>query len=635
MDAGIMHTITGNHQLFGYAGIILRVDLTKSEITSDQLEEDVLRKFVGGATLGIKYIYDEVPTGIEFSDPANRFFLGTGPLGGTRVSGSGGIAIVTKGALTNGIASTQANGFFGTYLRFNGYDAIILSGAAPKLSYLYIHDGIAELRDASKLEGKRTHETVGLIREELHKGERELSVLCIGPSGENLVRFAGVIIDEGHAAAHNGVGAVMGSKRLKAIAVERYKNSIPLKDSQGVSEFAKKLLENTLSGMYGRTILSEGTCGPNVGPGNKTGGIPVKNYTTSIHVIDDDKLQTYSPKSLRERFGATPHPCWACSAKHCHMMKIPDGKYINRVIEEPEGEGVSEFSSNVGINDVTTTMVLNDEVDALGFDMNESGWVISWVIECFEKRILTKKETDGLEMTWGNGEAIMIMLNKIARREGFGNILAEGVMRAAKQVGGQAQNMAVHTMKGNTPRGHDHRYMWFEMFDTCVSNMGTLETKGIAPYKLLGLPEIWDRFDPQAVSTVEAKIKGVMLFEDSMYVCHFNTAGALDLILGAVNAATGWNMDFEEAMAVGKRAVNLARAFNLKNGIGAELDAPSVRYGSTPIDGVRAGCGIAPHWDKMLRNYYGLMGWDEKTSKPLPETLRALGLDYVIPQLWP
>jgi len=386
--------------------------------------------------------------------------------------------------------------------------------------------------------------------------------------------------------------------------------------------------------MYGRTILVEGTCGPNVGPGNKTGGIPVKNYTTSIHVIDDDKLQSYSPKSIREKFAAVVNPCWACSAKHCHMMKIKDGKYAGLVFEEPEGEGEALFSANVGINDVTMTMVLNDEVDGLGFDMNESGWVISWVIECYEKRILTNKDTDGLEMTWGNGEAIRSILNKIARREGFGNILAEGVMRAARKVGGQAQNMAVHTMKGNTPRGHDHRYMWFEMFDTCVSNMGTLETKGVAPYKLLGLPEVWDRFDAEAVSTVEAKIKGVMLFEDSMYACHFHTAGALDLIVQAVNAATGWNMDAQEAMLVGRRAVNLARAFNLRQGIGPELDAPSVRYGSTPLDGIRAGYGIAPHWDKMLRNYYKLMGWDEKTSKPLPETLKALGLDFIIPQLW-
>jgi aldehyde:ferredoxin oxidoreductase len=171
------------------------------------------------------------------------------------------------------------------------------------------------------------------------------------------------------------------------------------------------------------------------------------------------------------------------------------------------------------------------------------------------------------------------------------------------------------------------------MFDTCVSNTGTLETHGIPPYKLLGLPETFDTFDPQAVSTVEAKIKGAMIFEDSLVTCRFRTGTQLDLLCQAVNAATGWDMDFQEAMQVGRRAVNLARAFNLRHGIRAELDAPSLRYGSTPLDGAAAGRGIMPHWDKMLRNYYSLMGWSEQ-GIPLPETLRGLGLDAVVSDLW-
>jgi aldehyde:ferredoxin oxidoreductase len=254
-------------------------------------------------------------------------------------------------------------------------------------------------------------------------------------------------------------------------------------------------------------------------------------------------------------------------------------------------------------------------------------------MECYEKGILKNKDTDGLVMTWGNSEAIIALLNNIANRTGFGNILAEGVMRAARQVGGQAPNLAIHTMKGNTPRGHDHRYMWMEMFDTCISNVGTLEAHSVVPFKMFGLVPNFDRFDPEAVSTVIAKIKGVMLFEDSLVTCRYNTASAMDLICQTINAATGWNLDFEEAMKVGKRAVNLARAFNLRHGIPAELDAPSIRYGSTPLDGERAGYGIMPHWNKMLHNYYNLMGWDENTGKPLPQTLSNLDLDFVIPQL--
>ena len=175
--------------------------------------------------------------------------------------------------------------------------------------------------------------------------------------------------------------------------------------------------------------------------------------------------------------------------------------------------------------------------------------------------------------------------------------------------------------------------MWHEMFDTCVSNLGTLENFGKAPDKLFGIPGNFDMFDPEVVSTREAKIKGAMIVEDSLVTCNWNTNNQLDLLCDAVNAATGWSLDFHEAMRIGQRAVNLARVFNLRAGIGTELDAPSVRYGSTLTDGPAAGKGIMPHWDKMIRNYYKLMGWDQKTGKPLPETLKNLDLDFVIPQL--
>lgn len=619
-------------QSHGYTGKVLRVDLTNGKMISETLDEATLRKYIGGASLGIKFLYDEVPPGVEWSDPENRLFFGSGPLGGTRIGGSGTIAVVTKGALTNGIASSQANGFFGAFLRFSGFDSILVQGATPNWVYLYIHDGTAELRDARHLAGKNTSEVDHMIKEELQKKDREISVLSIGPAGENLVRFACIFADMGHIAAHNGVGAVMGSKKLKAIAVDRGRSAVPLRDKQTLSRLAKEILANMLADKFYNMIATEGSVGGVVFT-TKAGFIPVKNYTTSIHAIDPDKLNTYSSQSIRLKFKAKPAPCWACPTKHCHTMEITEGKYAGRVVEEPEYEGMASFSSLVGIDDVTMTVVLASEVDRLGMDTNETGWVIAWLMECYEKRILTKEDTDGLEMTWGNGEAIMAMLNKIANRQGFGNVLAEGVMRAAQHVGGEATKLAIHTQKGNTPRSHDHRVQWLEMFDTCVSNTGTLETHGKAPYKLLGLPETYDTFDPEVISTVEAKIKGAMMFEDSLVTCRYQTATALELLCQAVNSATGWNMDFQEALVVGRRAANLARAFNLRHGISAELDHPSMRYGSTPLNGVAAGRGIIPHWDKMLHNYYNLMGWDEK-GRPVAETLRSLGLENTIPHLW-
>jgi aldehyde:ferredoxin oxidoreductase len=617
--------------LFGYAGQILRVDLSATTIGIESLDESVLKGYLGGAALGISYLYNEVAPGTAWSAPENRLFLGTGPLGGTRISGSGSIAVVTKGALTNGIASSQANGFFGAYLKFAGYDAVILQGAAPDWSYLYIHDGKAELRPASHLLGKNTYEVDFSIRQELGKGEKELSVLSIGPAGENLVRFACIFTDMGHIAAHNGVGAVMGSKKLKAIVVERGKSVVPFHNRETISQIARELLDKAMANIPRPHV--EGTVG-GILMGTATGSLSIKNYTTSINTMSPDTLQTFSYQSVRSRFSARPTPCWACPARHCHMMKVTEGKYAGREFEEPEYEGMAAFSALVGIEDVTTTAVLANEVDLLGMDMNETGWVISWVLECFEKKLITPKDTDGLDMHWGNADAIMAMLNNIANRRGFGNILAEGVMRASQQVGKESQKLAIHTQKGNTPRTHDHRSVWLELFDTCVSNTGTLEAHQAAPYKILGIAPPVDTFDPEVISTINARIKGAMIFEDSMVTCRFNTNTNLDLLSRAVTAATGWDTDIQKAMTVGRRAVNLARAFNLRHGISAELDAPSMRYGSTPLDGLAAGRGILPHWDKMLRNYYKQMGWDENSGKPLPETLHNLGLDFVIPHLW-
>lgn len=625
-------SLPNNQRINGYTGNILRIDLSTGKNSGTSFDKDTLRKYVGGATLGIKTLYDEVTPGTEWSDPDNRLLFFSGPLGGTRIGGSGAIAVVTIGALTNGIASTQANGFFGAFLRLSGYDGIILQGASPDWVYLHIHDGNVEIKDARHLLGQDTFEVDRIIKEELGKKEREASIICIGPAGENLVRFACISADHGHVAAHNGVGAVMGSKRLKAIVVDRGRYNIPLYNREAVSRLAGEILANMKADNFYDAITKEGTLS-GVIQATKAGFIPTKNYTTAVHNINDDKLEAYSPQNIRRVFDAKPSPCWACSSHHCHMGKITKGKYAGRIVEEPEFEGLATFSSLLGIDDATTSIVLANEVDRLGIDTNEAGWVISWVMECYEKGILTENDIDGLDMTWGNSDAIMVLLKKIANRQGIGDFLAEGVMRASHRIGGEASDMAIYTLKGNTPRSHDHRAMWLELFDTCVSNTGTLETHSKAPLKLLGLPETYDAFDPEMISTVEAKIKGAMLFDDSLVACRFQTATALELLCQAINAATGWDMDFQEAMLVGKRAVNLARVFNLRQGISTKLDAPSVRYGSTPHDGIASGRGISDRWDMMLSNYYQLMGWDEKTGKPLPETLASLNLDFAIPQL--
>ncbi|MEE8473165.1 MAG: aldehyde ferredoxin oxidoreductase C-terminal domain-containing protein [Dehalococcoidia bacterium] len=610
--------------LNGYAGGLLRVDLDSGRITKEELDGDTLRKYPGGTSLGARILYEEVPPGVEWDHPQNRLIMATGPLGATRIGGSGTFSAVTKGALTHGATSTQANGFWGAYLRLSGFDGLVLQGAAPSLTYLYIHDGEAELRDGRHLAGKDLWQTEDLIREELHKKEREVSIFGIGPAGENRVRFASICGDRGHVAAHNGVGAVMGSKNIKAVVVARGGAAVPLADAGKLSALSKQMLQLMIERPGFLDVHNWGTL-KGISQGAPGGTLPVKNYTTSIYPIEPEQLEAFGAESIRAGYSPKPNPCWACRMHHCHMMTIPQGPYAGLVVEEPEYECLAAWGPAIGQTDVSAAMMLSHEVDILGMDTNEAGWVVALAMECYEKGILTLEDTDGLELNWGNAEAAREVLRQIATRQGLGQVLAEGAMRAAQAIGKGAPELAIHTGKGNTPRGHDHRSIWFELFDTAVSNTGTIETSAVMPLSQIGVKRPGP-FAPDEISTAVALSKGSMQFEDSLGVCRFNTNTNMALLTEALNAATGWDFTIEEAMDVGRRSVNLMRLFNVRHGLGPDLDRPSARYGSTPVDGPSEGKDILPAWEGMLRNYYELMGWDERGT-PLPETLRRLGLE--------
>jgi aldehyde:ferredoxin oxidoreductase len=604
----------------GYLGKVLRVDLDQEKLTVEPLDDSVLRKFIGGAGLGAKYLYDEVPAGVEWSDPANRLLFFSGPFGGTRYAGSGMISVVSKGAMTNMAGSSQANGFFGTYLKFSGFDGVVIQGQAREWKYLRIHDGTAELCDARDLLGKDTIETEDAIRA---KSSIQCSVYGIGPAGENLVRFAAIFGDHGHVAAHNGLGAVMGSKRLKAIVAERGQQRIdvadPVRYDEAVKEFVKRFHEmKSPLFQYGTADL--------VGLAKKLGWLPVKNYTTS----DFPEFVKFTGESIRTAFKTKATPCWACRKGHTCQIQIDEGPYAGFVGEEPDYEGVAAMGSLIGQTDPATTIYLCNQVDRLGMDINESGYVIAWLMECFEKGYFQKSDLDGLDMCWGNGTAVREMLKKIAHRQGIGNMLAEGVKRASERVGGDAANCAVYTMKGASPRTHDHRANWPELIDTCLSNTGTIEVTGGAPKPdEIGLTPVKDPSDPVEVAVMNAKLNGKGQFLDSLPLCRFCMPDFKSPI-EALNIITGWDFDIPEATDVGRRVVHQFRAFNFRHGLTKEMEAPSVRYGSTPSDGPAQGRAVMPQWDALRRAYYVQMGWDPETGIPLPETLRKLGLENLI-----
>jgi len=590
------------------------------------LDEATLRKYFGGTCLGAKYLHDEVDPKIDWSHPENRLFVGSGPIGGTRVPGSGCISFVTKGAMTNGAASTQANGFFGAFLKFSGFDAVILQGAASDWKYLYVHDGIAELRDASHLQGQDTWETEESVKKDLGYGAKNMSVFSIGPAGENLVKYAIVCGDCGHVASSNGVGAVMGSKKLKALAVARGKNKVEVADSEQLAAIVKQIVEK---GRSTNLAFNRGTTA-GVAPQYAVGQLPIKNYNEFTFGDYPD----FVSDRVRSVFETKLVPCWACPSQHCEMMKVTEGPYTGYVGEEPEYEQWASWGPQIYQQDPGAAVVLSNDVDRLGMDTNEAAWVIGWVMECYEKGVLTKQDLDGLEMTWGNVEATRALLRNIAHRHGYGKILAEGVKYAAEQLGGEATNWAIYTGKGNSPRTHDHRARWAELLDTCVADSGTYDTNpGMLGRNitLFGMPEPqFDRFSPEEVTSVVARTKGSLQTVDSLVVCAIATTLDLPTLSQAVNAVTGWSTDLQEIFNVGRRAINLMRVFNIKAGLTPDLEKPSTRYGSTPTDGPAKGQSIMRHWEKMLDQYYQLMRWDRKTGMPLSNTLKEIGLEHLV-----
>ncbi|NLW90125.1 MAG: hypothetical protein GXY34_00790, partial [Syntrophomonadaceae bacterium] len=407
-------------QRFGYAGKICRVDLTTKQVTYEFPEDSVVRDYIGGTGLGIYYLYREVPRGIEWSDPDNRFILMTGPLTAS-FGPTGGYSVVTKGPMTNGAASTQAQGMFGAFLKLCGLDGLIIQGASSEPVYLYVRDNsTVEIRDARYLMGMDTWDTTESIEQELEKTERNLSVLAIGPAGENLVRFACTNSDRGHICSHNGPGAVLGSKKLKAIAVERGKQRVPLMDKDSLRSMIRDIVENKTKKITGIPIW--GTSSDFMTHDNQ-GSLPIKNYTES----DGSPYYNISGKIYREKWDMKHLPCWGCAFKHCHRVTITEGPYKGYVGDEQEYETMAAFGPVICNTDAAAATVLGNTADKLGMDSNESGWMVGWLMECYEKGLLSANDLDGIELTWGNAEAAKKLLENICYRKGFGDKLAEGV----------------------------------------------------------------------------------------------------------------------------------------------------------------------------------------------------------------
>jgi aldehyde:ferredoxin oxidoreductase len=615
----------------GYAGRILRVNLTTGKIWHVPWTPEEMRLWLGGVGLGAKILYEEVPARVGWDHPDNRLVLATGPLAGLPVWGTGGLSVVTRGAMTDGATSTQANGFFGAALKGSGYDAIVVQGQARRWVSLYVNDDVVELRDARHLLGLDTWQTQDALGAEHGLSGHRLSVYSIGPAGEHLVRFAAIQGDYGHVASKNGCGAVMGKKKLKAICIVRGTRGVSAADPRGLIQGADDVGHDLKTDPSARSLYEWGTL-PAVVNLYKMGVLPIKNYTTNVAPAGVEMTDWEAPK-LRAGFDHRGHQCSACGMRHCHMLVIRRGPQQGRIVDEPEYEGWSGAGWQIGVLDKDAIAWLNTQADRACVDINEFSWVCGWVMECMEKGYISKEQL-GFDLRWGDAEGADRLLDMISHRKGFGNLLAEGVKRAAEKLGGPARACAIYTAKGASPRGHDHRGRWDEMLDTCTASTGTLES-GIPVHQTeLGLPARINPFSGEEVARLVAGLLGRRHFEDALGICTFTARTRLENLCRVLSAATGWQYTPAEAMRFGRRTAALLRAFNLRSGIGPEREYPSERYGSTPVDGPAKGQAVMEQWEKMVDRWYELVGYDRKTGRPRPETLRALGLEWLQKDLW-
>jgi len=319
--------------------------------------------------------------------------------------------------------------------------------------------------------------------------------------------------------------------------------------------------------------------------------------------------------------------------RHCHIQVIRNGPHKGERVDEPEYEGWSGAGWTIGLTDKDAITWLNTRIDRACVDVNEFGWVCGWVMECMEKGYLTEAQV-GFRLTFGDAEGAYRLLQMISHRQGFGDVLAEGVKRASEKVGGEAAKCAVYTKKGASPRGHDHRGRWDEMLDTCTSSNGTMESANPTFPTEVGQPARIQPFDGEQVARLTGGILGRRHFEDSLGGCSFTFRTRIENLARALSAATGWTYQLEDALRFGRRTAAILRAFNLRCGIGPEVEYPSERYGSQPVDGPAKEHSVMKQWDHMLDVWYETVGYDRATGKPKPETLEKLGLDALSKELW-
>lgn len=620
--------------MYGFMGKILRVNLTEQKIFEEEIPEKVAKMFLGGGGLATKYLYDDLKKGIDPLGPENELIFMTGPLTGTPCPSAGRYSVVGKSPLTGAWAQANSGGFWSPEFKRTGYDGVIFQGVSLKPVYLVCEDGKAELRDASHLWGLKTPEVTEKIKSEL--GD-QFKVACIGPAGEKLVRIACVMNDVHRAAGRCGMGAVMGSKNLKAIAAKGTKKIEIAKPDQ-FKEVSRKQYDLIRDSMLKVGLETHGT-NLLLDMVNVRGGLPTRNWQFGMFA-HEDKINgpALTENVLKDRVA-----CFACPIACGRVSEIKTGKWAGKEGEGPEYESVVLLGSACNVDDLNAITMANFLCNEYGLDTISTGSVIAFAMECYEKGILTKTDTGGLEIKFGDPNILVELTEKIGKREGIGDLLAEGVKRVSEKLGKGSERFAMH-VKGLELPAYDSRAAKITGLGYAVASRGGDHMTGYiqgptfidTPFLVVDDSKIEDVYTPQPKDArVLRDLENALTMFDVTGTCKF-----MGLMLDAkewvdlIAAVTGWEFGIEDFKKTGERVVNLSRAFNMREGFSRADDTLPKRLLEEPMPEGPAKGHMVEQLDTLLDNYYEARGWDKKTGKPTPEKLRELGLDYVIPDLW-
>jgi aldehyde:ferredoxin oxidoreductase len=601
----------------GYMGKVLFVDLSAGTLKEEALDENIYRDFLGGYGIGARVLYSRQKPGVDALGPENTLGMVAGLLTGTPVPTGARYQVVGKSPLTGGWGDANSGGQFGPYLKFAGFDGVFFTGISPKPVYLLLDNGRAELKDAGQLWGKDAYETEDSLTAEYGKDSR---VACIGPAGERMSLIASIMTDRGSAAGRSGLGAVMGSKKLKAV-VARGTMAVPMVDKDTVDKLrAESIKAIQTPGPGGGSFMENwhkyGTSGIAYSSAH-SGDSPVRNWggVGVVDLPDREGLQRDVVASHVTRLAG----CWHCPiACKAYMKEGSEYKYAAGS-RRPEYETLASFGSNCGNSNTESINMANDICNRAGLDTISAGSVIAFAIECFENGVLTKADTDGIDLKWGNHQALVQMTEKLAKAEGLGAILSEGVKAAAEKIGRGAEKFAVHA-GGQEPGMHDPRL---------VSPRGGFT---VSQYQMDATPgRHTANFGPGSFRNHFLNATGLCQFGFG-----FGQSPAVDARwAGFVSAVTGWEWTPKDLVTSGERIANIRQAFNLREGINPLQSYVHDRMLGKPPLTAGPLAGVTPPATAQIYWNLGALDWDRVTTKPSKAKLLSLGLNDVAADLWP